>query len=505
MENGKKIVIAIILIALLSGGGYALFPSKKTVSRGYELTEQTWGLTGTSSVVLVQTGTIASPTTAAASLAYINTYDGDVVREQKGIKDTVITGMQLSEWDSLTTGTDATAEIIFADNSIVRMNANSRLSFVTLSTAGSEVKLDEGDIWARVLKPFYDTSFFTISTSDVSAGVQGTSVRMSKTSSGTTNVAVIDSYSDKAENEWVLLKYNNPKRKVWSEQRLKPENEFVYENSGRKARINSFSGEIALKDAFIRENTKRDIIYIDELVKKKPDNANFMKRLKWELSVSVPRKEEIPLFFDEPTLRQTVLASSGSLPDGTLKWSDFNIPESFMQNIRRDMTLVDDRREMRRMKRDMNGDIPPEKKLKFEQNIQEREKKIENLLQKIQKEAKDTRENPPALSGSNVSNTLPPPPLQKESVATIAPAIKRVSSPLPPPPTVNTPTPTIVATPPKVVEPIKETIPLDTDKDGVPDTKDNCPLVPNPYQKDSNGNGKWDACERIISGEVIIR
>ncbi len=154
------------------------------------------------------------------------------------------------------------------------------------------------------------------------------------------------------------------------------------------------------------------------------------------------------------------------------------------------MTLVDDRREMRRMKRDMNGDIPPEKKLKFEQNIQEREKKIENLLQKIQKEAKDTRENPPALSGSNVSNTLPPPPLQKESVATIAPAIKRVSSPLPPPPTVNTPTPTIVATPPKVVEPIKETIPLDTDKDGVPDTKDNCPLVPNPYQKDSNGNGK---------------
>lgn len=80
--------------------------------------------------------------------------------------------MQFSEGDNVTTGTGASAEIIFADNSIIRMNASSKLSFVKLASAGSEVRLDEGDIWARVLKPFYDASFFTISTSDVSAGVQ---------------------------------------------------------------------------------------------------------------------------------------------------------------------------------------------------------------------------------------------------------------------------------------------------------------------------------------------
>ena len=77
--------------------------------------------------------------------------------------------MQLLEGDILTTGVDASAEIIFADNSVVRMNAHSRLSLVKLASDVSEVKLDEGDIWARVLKPFYDSSFFTISTSDVSA------------------------------------------------------------------------------------------------------------------------------------------------------------------------------------------------------------------------------------------------------------------------------------------------------------------------------------------------
>ncbi len=37
--------------------------------------------------------------------------------------------------------------------------------------------------------------------------------------------------------------------------------------------------------------------------------------------------------------------------------------------------------------------------------------------------------------------------------------------------------------------------PLDTDGDGVPDDRDNCPGIPNAGQKDSNFNGIGDACE----------
>jgi len=36
---------------------------------------------------------------------------------------------------------------------------------------------------------------------------------------------------------------------------------------------------------------------------------------------------------------------------------------------------------------------------------------------------------------------------------------------------------------------------VDSDGDGVPDVRDNCPSIPNPNQQDSNGNGIGDACE----------
>ena len=38
-------------------------------------------------------------------------------------------------------------------------------------------------------------------------------------------------------------------------------------------------------------------------------------------------------------------------------------------------------------------------------------------------------------------------------------------------------------------------MPVDSDGDGIPDSCDNCPTVPNPDQKDSNNDGVGDACE----------
>lgn len=40
---------------------------------------------------------------------------------------------------------------------------------------------------------------------------------------------------------------------------------------------------------------------------------------------------------------------------------------------------------------------------------------------------------------------------------------------------------------------------LDSDGDGIPDDKDNCPDVVNPQQEDSDGDGKGDACDPILN------
>ncbi len=74
--------------------------------------------------------------------------------------------------------------------------------------------------------------------------------------------------------------------------------------------MTSFSGNVALADPFIRENTKRDLVYIDELTKKKSKDENLMKRLQGEIAVSMPKKEEIPVFFDEPIIGKVVLGST---------------------------------------------------------------------------------------------------------------------------------------------------------------------------------------------------
>ncbi|MDD5377411.1 MAG: FecR domain-containing protein [Candidatus Gracilibacteria bacterium] len=506
MENRKKIVIASIIIGiLLIAMGYFLLSGKKTSQYGYQIIEQTGGTNG-STGTSVATGTIVNPS-SEAMLAYINTWNGDVKREQKGVITSVSASMQFTEGDTIATGPDANAEIIFADNSIVRMNASSRLAFIKLASAGSEVRLDEGDIWARVLKPFYDVSFFTISTSDVSAGVQGTSVRMRKTLTGTTDVAVIDSYSDNKEKEGVLLRYNNPRRKVWSEQRLKPENRFIYTNSGRTTSTESYSGKLALVDPFIRENTKRDLVYIDELAKKKANDANLMKRLNGELSRSMPTKEEIPVFFDEPMLRKIALASSGtitSVPSGTLSAPATapGIPGSFMENIRKDLSIMDNRRGMTELQRRIDETISPEEKKKLEEALQMKKQVLDTSLQLIKEEAEHIE---PVIEASGVLSPLsgtgtaePKPIITPSPIKRIPPPPTKPVVPLP----VKEPLPLPIA-PLPVKEPLPP--PLDTDKDGIPDLRDNCPLVPNPLQKDSDNNGKGDACDRITSGETIIR
>ncbi|MBV8760912.1 MAG: thrombospondin type 3 repeat-containing protein [Deltaproteobacteria bacterium] len=47
---------------------------------------------------------------------------------------------------------------------------------------------------------------------------------------------------------------------------------------------------------------------------------------------------------------------------------------------------------------------------------------------------------------------------------------------------------------------VEKTVATDTDGDGIPDSIDNCPLVPNPDQADSDGDGIGNACDACGTG-----
>lgn len=73
MENGKKIIIPLVLVLVLAIGGFYAFSGGKKANYEYKLAGQTGS---------TMTGTIEN-TTPTEALAYLSTWNGDVKRAQK--------------------------------------------------------------------------------------------------------------------------------------------------------------------------------------------------------------------------------------------------------------------------------------------------------------------------------------------------------------------------------------------------------------------------------------
>lgn len=136
------------------------------------------------------------------------------------------------------------------------------------------------------------------------------------------------------------------------------------------------------------------------------------------------------------------------------------------------------------MRRDIKeATITQENKKKLEETIREKEGRIDTVVQEIQKEAKALEIVPTEPTGSGGQVT--PTSLQVPEKPPLVPIVNKI-----PVPTTTTQIKTVTPVPTVKPTPIVEPVIIDTDKDGVPDNRDNCPLVPNLYQKDSNGNGR---------------
>ena len=89
---------------------------------------------------------------------------------------------------------DSTATIVFSDESILRLEAFSRVNISTPSSSNINVAVERGTIWTRVLKPLLSGDIFTIDSDGISLGVRGTSLAVTKGVSSTT-INIVDSYT----------------------------------------------------------------------------------------------------------------------------------------------------------------------------------------------------------------------------------------------------------------------------------------------------------------------
>lgn len=436
--------------------------------------------------------------------------------------------------DTVTTEEDSSVEIVFADASVVRLAANSSISIAKSDDSNTELSLESGEIWARILKPLTEGSFFSINTSDLSAGVRGTSVRMKKTSSQT-SVDVIDSTGNGAETPGVDVTYKD-KDGIENRERVEPENGIVFEPKSLKLKKNRLLMAAVMNDAFVRDNTVKDLVYMDRLekmargftgsgltdpmdetVKSKLERARLkaiLPRIQKEMEASMPKADEIDSFFKEPTIRERVKAKMGtgavSLSKGLLMRETER--EAFL--VQQDGMIGMTRKEI--AKGASNGELRQKITKRVEELRGERARRIKEWM-----EGADAEDLVPEVASGSLNGT-----------GRLVPEIPKPSSLIPVIPKTSLTTPSAPTSPTTAVVPVKvpvTTVPVpvptvpttavptapiakDTDGDQIPDIEDNCPGKPNPGQLDSDGDGIGNLCDATpfkpkipVSSEPVIR
>jgi len=127
---------------------------------------------------------------SASSFTRIVGFEGEVFVERAGLKVAVDKEMGLQEGDKVVTGEGASAEIIYADDSISRLNESTKVSYTLLDddTVNTHIDMEviEGQVWNNVVGLVGEDAFFAVTADNLKAKV---------TDKSTFDIEVTDSYT----------------------------------------------------------------------------------------------------------------------------------------------------------------------------------------------------------------------------------------------------------------------------------------------------------------------
>ncbi|MFH0776789.1 MAG: FecR domain-containing protein [Patescibacteria group bacterium] len=101
--------------------------------------------------------------------------------------------------DNIETAADASAEIVFFDNSVSRLSGSTKITLTEIAGEDSDatasrvrLRLDLGEVWSKVTKLVNSESTFEVATADVAAAVRGSAFDIAVNSDGNTTVMAVE-------------------------------------------------------------------------------------------------------------------------------------------------------------------------------------------------------------------------------------------------------------------------------------------------------------------------
>jgi len=244
-----------------------------------------------------------SKTIVLSPIAYVDNIEWLVLIETN---NSIIkaTGWELLyKWDKIKSMSNWNVDIIFEDDSIVRLGNTTYFIINNSSENNIETTLKKWSVWWRILKPLWSDDSLIMNNEDVSLAVRGTSF-LFEYDGINTELVVIDSYSDDEDKKWIVVTDKQTKQ----EYIIKAEEKIVKEESKEIKQEKIKLVDLIAQKPVIKENNQKDIIYMVWLIEEMQDelDENLLNKIRWEISETIPKDKEINVFFDNDDIVELV-------------------------------------------------------------------------------------------------------------------------------------------------------------------------------------------------------
>jgi hypothetical protein len=218
---------------------------------------------------------LAALPAAAASTAKVSFLAGTAEKEAAGARSPLEQGAALAEGDAVLTSDESRLEILFADQSVLRVGPKARLELTAahFGRTPEERKLSArllfGKIWAKVTHVLRGESNFQIETENAVAGVRGTTFRVDAKTDKSVLVRVYAGAVAVARNapSYAVAKPGEPRREVAGPEEVSRDQwehlvgkqmEIAIGPDGTPGQPQKFSAASEADDDWVQWNQQRD-------------------------------------------------------------------------------------------------------------------------------------------------------------------------------------------------------------------------------------------------------